>query len=50
MLISSCNLLNTILKVKERMVLSVLVVYPLDSVAAWELPLASIIGISYRIL
>ena len=37
MLNISCNLLTTILKVRNRMVVDVLIVYPHDDMADWEL-------------
>lgn len=37
MLNISCNVLNTILKVKNRMLLSISAVYPHDCVADWKL-------------
>lgn len=39
----SYNLLNTVLKVKNRMVVNVSVVYPHDHMAAWELQLVATI-------
>lgn len=36
-LIISCNLLNTTLKVQNRMVVSLSVIYALDGAADWEL-------------
>lgn len=41
MLSISCNLLNAVLKVKNRMLLSVLVFYPRDYVADREMRLAT---------
>ena len=46
----SCNLLNTVLKVRNRMVVRVSVVNPRDGVANWELWLAPAVQHHKRIL